>query len=284
MNSTPPCIANFTAFSLKSLIAAAFLVIPMGSLMAGTLIEPFSAPLEGIPTGWVRSKKAISVPDSVAQVVPFGSGSWLSIERPSSVTQGYASDYSAAVYYTGSTDGIENGVLSDFSGMVTMNLTTVANSMSARGVMLRAQSASYSASGYFVAIYGGNADNPGGLGIWKDPVSHTDNGLQLDFVAFSQPIVQGVDYVLHFSAIGAVLKAELTTADGATSLASLELQLDAGYYESGLFGARAGNQGANTVTYFKDVNITTAIPEPKVAYVAVIGIGLIAVGLQRKQL
>ncbi|HWL53797.1 MAG TPA: hypothetical protein VNQ90_15265 [Chthoniobacteraceae bacterium] len=263
--------------AMKSLIflLAMLLFAALNAPTAGAAVlkEPFATPVGDVPPNWKTVKR-----NGTTAVV--GIESWnggtdygLLISRPDSG----GSNANAAVFYTGTMEGISEGVMSDFSGSVTLVLGAgYARTDSSRGVVLRAQSTSgYGFPGYYLAFTSNK------LFLSRDPVSHSDNGVGLTSVPLSGLQEQHA-YRLDFSIVGSTVNG--TLYDGSTVVATLNYDLSPdgeSYYTKGSFGLRGGYQGY-VESYFSDLTLTPApIPEP--APLALLASGLLALGLWRKR-
>ncbi len=262
---TAKCLANLLAILLLTVLSAS-------RVDAAVLYEPFdTSPLD--TSVWKVVKRNGNT--AVVGVTTWSEGTGLLIARPASgaPTNGDGNS-NAVVYYTGTQDDIQNGLMSDFSGSVTLSLGTGYNRTdSNRGVVLRAQStAAYGLSGYYLTF------NSNKLSLYENPSSHSANGTELAFDSISITLVANHAYRLDFSIIDSTVTG--TLYDGTTVIATLTHDLSpAGeaYYADGYFGLRGAYQG-EVYSYFSDLTLTTeAIPEPStVALLAFALIGLCA--------
>lgn len=187
---------------------------------------------------------------------------------------------SAFVYYTGSGDGIASGKVADFemTSTISMSFNRGAGGLATPfGLMIRASSASYSASkGYFFAYMA--TTSGGSLVLYDSPTSHGAHGTVLD--SFDVILNPNVNYVFKISAIGSNISASVWSEDGGTLLGELEYgnaRTNAGY-----FGARAGFANTNVAQYVKDISVTV-IPEPATVGFALLGGAAMLVILGRRK-
>lgn len=197
---------------------------------------------------------------------------WLRLQR-----NGTTGSTNATYYYTGSGSGPlpDGSLFSTLSGSVVMRLDHEGSSVS--GVMLHAQDVQYiSPGGYFIGIKPGtgNGNTIGGLGIYRNPGTHTQPGTELAFTPWQESGVSRIDnnysYRLEFAINDVEIEARLWQLDsndipiGETPYAEVHYVLqEADIWTAGYFGLRSAFQN-NATTYYRDLDLNvTVIPEAK---------------------
>lgn len=232
-------------------LALAVAIIPAADAAVYTRFDSDDALVNwGIVYRDTSTKNPISIEDG-----PDGEKA-LRMTRPG--TGGAAGD-SAFVYYTGSGDGITSGKVADFEMTSTFSMTfnpTAVGLATPFGLMIRASSKSYSASGGYFFAYMATTSG-GSLVLYDSPTSHSAHGTVRD--SFDVILNPNVNYVFKISAIGSNISASVWSEDGGTLLGQLEYgnaRTNAGY-----FGVRAGFANTSVAQYVKDVSVSV-IPEP----------------------
>lgn len=242
----------------------------LGSQLAGQgYIQSFSSPEGGLPTNW-QIGAGHNSSNGIAEIraVPSTTDHALYQER----TNG--GNGNSWVYFNGSFDHVQNGVLSDFTASAVLR-TTVGNGF--RGMIVRAQGNAANISGYYIGV---NRQSSGStLEIRKDPSSAGGLGTLLQSVALPNPFPHHTDMHLVIDAIGDVLTGSLYAwNDGDSSYSTLvqTVTISDSSYSEGLFGFRSGFSTNTQNAYWRDLEIVTAIPEASTAALAVI-MGLLGV-------
>ncbi len=246
---------NFLSRAALPLLAGALIASPFYFSQASRMSETFSAPLHGLPEGWVAVKKGGEAIAAIHELTGTPGTNGLLLQRPGK------DPASAALYLTGSQGDITEGKLGDFTVSVTIRFESSPKSTSGYyGIVGRAAKRSYDKNkGYFVAFQPVGKSRT--LSIFRDPLSHVENGEELASVPLGEELKPGTDYILQAHFKGPVIEATLWSTDAAgakhDNLASVSTDAAdtsaAGYFAlRGAFG-NSGPQGA----YFRSLHIST---------------------------
>ncbi|MDQ8194507.1 hypothetical protein QEH59_08715 [Coraliomargarita sp. SDUM461004] len=241
-----------TRSSAMGLVIGALLTSSTMATAASRLSESFSA-VGTVPDDWkVVQRLGLEVPAivEVGPMKPDGTGTALMISRPGAVAS------NAAVFFEGSVGNIRDGKLDDLYASVLIRFTEARSGSNSRGIVLRADTESYgNFGGYYIAVIPRN--NERGIGIFKNPLDHVDNGEMLAFTALKENLSPYVDYSLRVKAVGQVIEASISEESGISEIiASVRID-EATKTKAGLFGLRAGHTNSGPVTtYFHQLHFS----------------------------
>lgn len=256
---------NMKTHLLITLITATLLA-GLSPLNAQVLEESFQSPLGGLPDGWTRYKGADNAPDDVAEISQLGEDRYLTLTRRRGSTSN-PTNFQAAVFYTGSSP---SNTFSNAQGTITVRHGANLSSSNKSGVVVRSQNRAWAnISGYYLTY------DRDFVSIWHDPRGHNNHGTLMGQSALLSSLDTDTDYLFHFSFIGSILSATLTTLEdtliGTVTVDTSDSQYSSlTQYTEGSFGLRIAYGSTNSPTYFKDLTLTSQIPEPATAALMVV--------------
>ncbi|HWL53682.1 MAG TPA: hypothetical protein VNQ90_14690 [Chthoniobacteraceae bacterium] len=239
------------------------------SAVVHTWNEPFTAPENGLPTGWQGVLSGTDPDAGTIAVTEVAENEWrLMLRRDDGSNQ--------TAFYTGSQGPIVDGVIENFNASVVLSVTGGTSGNFVRGIVGRAQSVSSSIVGYYAYL---RSDR-----IFISLNAATGEGSSLVETTLAETLAKDTEYQLHFSANGSLLAASVYKKDvlGEFTILLGEVSTMDDTYASGILGLRAAPDGDTRYATFSNLEVEV-IPEPSLAWSALAMLGWIGWRQRRKR-